>query len=155
MFTRMKAQRGIRLSCQTFHESPDLARIAKDEKSRAGGVSGYRFHNEWAAQATIGQKPTPKVRAFSGAPDCSTSTASERKVQKDDRVRRAEPHVQRVVRSEIAVENPSLARNKLMLLRNPPIPRCCGKAWLPEQLVQLGDREPCDVGHLDREGRLT
>ena len=118
-------------------------------------MSGYRFHDEWAAPATIGQKPTPEVRAFSGAPDCSTSTASKRKVQKDDRVRRAEPHVWRVVRSEIAVENPSLARNKLMLLRNPLIPRCCGSAWLPEQLVQLGDREPCDVGHLDREGRLT
>ena len=42
VFTRMKAQRESRLFCQTFHESPDLARIAKDENSRAGGVSRYR-----------------------------------------------------------------------------------------------------------------
>ena len=34
----MKAQRERRLSCQTFHESPDLAWIAKDENSRTGGV---------------------------------------------------------------------------------------------------------------------
>lgn len=124
-------------------------------KIRSGGVASYRLHEAGKTLATICQKPTPEVGTFPGAPDRPTSTTNKREIQEDDGVRCAEPDVDNVIRSEIAVDNPSLSRNKLMLHRHPLIPRCNGKAWPPENLVQLDDRERHDVGQLDRKGRLS
>jgi hypothetical protein len=118
-------------------------------------VSGYRLHEEGTAAATIGQQPTPEVGTLPGAPDRPASTTNEREIQEDDRVRSAEPDIDDVVWSEIAVENPSLFRNKLVLHRHPLIPRRSGKAWPPENLVQFDDRDGRDVGQLDRKGRLS
>jgi hypothetical protein len=113
---------------------------------RLGGMRSYRFQEERATPATIRDEPTPEVCTFRGSSDCPPSTANKREVKEDDGVRCAEADIDNVIGSEIAVHDPSLSLNKLLLNRYPLIPRCRNKAWLPKELVQLDDREPRDLG---------
>jgi Mg2+/Co2+ transporter CorB len=50
-----------------------------------------------------------------------------------------------IIRTEIAVHDPSLPLNELLLDRYPLIPRGRNEACLPKNPVQLDDREACDL----------
>jgi hypothetical protein len=121
----------------------------------SGGVSGYRLHEKWKTLATIRHEPTPEVGTFTRSPDRMPRTANQREIKNDHCVGCTKPDIDHIMRSEITVNDPSLFLDKFLLDRRPLIPRRRDEARLPENLVQLDEREPRDVSQLDRQDRLA
>ena len=107
-------------------------------------VHGDRSHKRWPALPAIRKEPTPEIATFPRSPDCAPRAAEKREIEKDDRVRRTETNFSDIVRPEIAIQHPRLFLDKLLLNRDPLILRCRREASLPEDLVQLDDRNSQD-----------
>jgi len=109
------------------------------------------LHENRTILTAIRHQPTPEVGTLARSQDCSPSTANEREVQKNDRVRRSKPNLNNVRGPQITIHNPSFFRDKPLLHDHPLIARCCGQTWPPEDLVKLDHRKAGDLAQAPRE----
>jgi hypothetical protein len=93
------------------------------------------LHENRTTLKAVRQEPTPEVATLARSTDCSPSTADEREVQENDCVRRSKPNLNSVVRTQVAIHDPSFFRDEFLLQDNPLIARCCDKTCPPEDLV--------------------
>src|ERR1700731_3643378 len=108
------------------------------------------LHENRTILTAIRHQPTPEVGTLARSQDCSPSTANEREVQKNDRVRRSKPNLNNVRGPQITIHNPSFFRDKPLLHDHPLIARCCGQTWSPEDLVKLDHRKAGDLAQASR-----
>jgi hypothetical protein len=118
---------------------------------RSWRVVSDRLHENRATLTAIRHQPPPEVGTLARSQDCSPSTAKEREVQQDDRVRRSKPHLNNIVATQITIHDPSIFRDKLRLHDHPLISRCCRQTWSPEDLVKLDHRKAGDLAQAPRE----
>jgi hypothetical protein len=113
------------------------------------------LHENRATLKAVQQEPKPEVGTLVRSPDGLPSTADEREVQKNDRVRRSEPNRNSVVRTQVTIHDPSTFRDEVFLQDYPLIARCCDKTWPPKDLVKLDHREARDLAQAPRESRFA
>jgi hypothetical protein len=82
------------------------------------------------------QKSMPRRR------DGPPRAAQERKVKDDHRVRDLKARFEHVMGPQVAIEDPCLGSNELMLNLDPSVAWGRDQSWLPEPLIKLDDREP-------------
>src|SRR4029077_450895 len=73
----------------------------------------------------------------------------------DDRIRGTKPHLESVIGPEIAIHDPSVPSDKLLLHFNPLLARCRDKSRPPEDFVQRDHRQPLNLAHAPRESRFA
>jgi len=114
-----------------------------------------RLDQNRTALTAIRHKPKPEVGPLARPPGCSPSAADEREFQKNDRVSRSKPNLDNVVGAKVAIHDPTIFCDKLLLHQHPLIARCCGKARSPENLVKLDRRQLGDFAQAPCKRRFT
>src|SRR5882762_2163384 len=129
----------------------ECPRGTKYSELRSRCVVSDRLHENRTILTAIRHQPTPEVGTLARSHECSPSTADEREVQKNDRVRRSKPNLNNVVGTQVTVHDPSIVRDKLLLHDQPLIARRCGQTWSPEDLVKFDHREAGNLAQAPRE----
>jgi len=129
-------------------------RTANQMNIRTGRILRDRFHKKRAASPPIRHQPPPEVCTLSPSPQCPPSTASEGKIQQDNGIRGPQPDFHGIIRAQVAVDNPALFLDQLLLHLQPLLARRCRKSLPPENFVQLDDRQSSDFAQRHRERRL-
>jgi hypothetical protein len=148
------AMPGYHLSREVRDQPCKRLRITNHIKVRAGGMLGNRFHQRWPASPPIRHQPPPEVCTLSPSPQCPPGTASERKIQQDNRVCSPQSDFDRVIRPQIAIHDPALFLDQLLLRLDPFVARRGREFLLPETFVQLDERQSGDSTQRRRERRL-
>jgi len=113
---------------------------------------GNRFHENGAAPPTPRQHPMPEIGALARSAECPPGTARQRKIQEDNRVRRPQPLLDRIIRTKVAIHDPFFFTDEFLLQMNPLIARRWEKARPPENFVQLDYGQSCDVTQTPGQG---
>ena len=121
----------------------------------SGCVPSNCFHENGTAVAPISQEPEPEIGTLARSSEGPPNAANKREVQEDDRVRRTKPDFDSVIGSQVALDDPLILLNKLVLQLYPLIARRREKAWSPEEFVQLDNRKTCDLAQAYGESRLA
>jgi hypothetical protein len=119
------------------------------------GMSRDRFQEDRTALPAVGQDPPPEVDTFARPSNCAMSAAEKGEVQEDDCVRRAKASLHNVKLSQVAIDDPSVRRDKQVLSGYPLIPRRSNKAGSPEKFVQFHDRKASNLSQAYRESRFA
>jgi hypothetical protein len=77
------------------------------------------------------------------------------KVQENDRIRSLKPNFDRVIWSQVTIDDLPIFFDKPLLQLDPLIARCRIKAWPPEHLVQLYHGQPSDLAQMNRKRRFA
>src|SRR6266446_7112673 len=86
----------------------ECPRGTKYSELRSRRVASDRLHENRTTLTAIRHQPTPEVGTLARSQNCSPSTADEREVQKNDRVRRSKPNLDSVVGTQVAIHDPSI-----------------------------------------------
>lgn len=107
------------------------------------------------ASPAIGQQPAPEVEALRRAAHGPRRAAEKGEIQKDHGVGAAQPDLDHVEGAEVAIHDPSIVGRKLLLEGCPRIVRRRDEAGLPEDLVELDDRQACPGAEAPGESRFA
>jgi hypothetical protein len=147
----------LSLNCSpgSIEEVSKCLGTAKYLEVHIGRMLGDCLEEKRTTLEAVCQDPKPEVSALARAFDCSPCAANKREVQKDDRIRRTKPNLHSIVGSQVAIHDPSLCGDKLLLNGHPLIARCYGKTGSPKHLVQLDYWESSDFAEMPRKSRFA
>lgn len=137
-------------------EAPHHGRIAQDAELRVGCLGADCPHDIREAATPVCPHPAPVLCLLAVSAQRPTGASQEGEVQDDDGVGCPQPGLQRrVIRSEVAVQDPAAALDQLVLARGPPGRVHRGGAGLPEQRIGLDGGNARHVADLPQQGRLA
>ena len=130
--------------------------IAQDVELRVGRFRADCPHDIREAAAPVSPHPAPVFCLLGASAQRPPGASQEGEVQDDDGVGCPQPDLQRrVIRSEVAVQDPAAALDQLVLAGSPPGRVHRGRAGLPEQRIELDGGNACHVAELPCQGRLA
>ena len=156
-----RSDRALPVTCSIpmaadFREEPSYGpRIAQDVDLGARCDSLHGVEDPRPPAAPVAPEPAPEVGTFARPADGSPGAPEQWEVEQDDRVRRAQTNVEHVVGAEIAISDPGRALYELVLCGRPRIGRHGLQAAVPEDVVQVHDRETGEYAQLVCESRLA
>src|SRR5436190_20383948 len=118
------------------------------------GIPGNRICETGHAFATIEKNPAPEVGAFGGSAEDAERTSEEREVQQNDRIRRTQPHLDRIIRAKITIQDPLFFLDEALLQLDPLNTGSREQAGSPEDLIEFTHRQARDLAQLPRKRRL-
>lgn len=117
-------------------------------------VGADRVEDLGAELASPREQPSPEVETFTRPTNGAPCTHDRRDVEQHDRVRPRQPHLERVKRTEVTIENPAASAGEVTLHLPPLIGRRWHEAIRPEDGVELCSRDPGCIAQFAREERL-
>jgi hypothetical protein len=124
-----------------------------DLGARCGSLRGAE--DPRPPMAPVAPEPVPEVGTFARPADGSPGAPKQREVEQNDRVCGAQTHIKYVVGAKIALSDPGSSVYELILRGRPRLGRHGLQAAVPEDVVQMDDREIGECSQLLSESRLT
>jgi hypothetical protein len=100
---------------QLGDEPLQFLRVAYYVKRRMGCILRDRFHETGTALPAIPQQPEPEVSSLAGSPHCPPGAADDREVQENNCIRSPKPNFDRVVWSQVAIDDPPMLPDEALL----------------------------------------
>ena len=132
---------GGTVAADTREEPAHSTRRMQDVDLGAGCDSPHSTEDPGPPAAPVAPEPVPEVGTFARPADGSPDAPKQREVEQNYRVRGAQTHIKYVVRAKITLSDPGASLYELILCRSPRLGRHGLQAAVPEDVVQMDDRE--------------
>ena len=107
------------------------------------------------ARPGIAQQPSPEIPPLARAQQRTPGAQNDRDIEEDHRVCCAQPNLDGVIWTQVAVHDPRGLGDQCLLDRDPLLAWRRGEAGAPEDFVQLDHGQSRDLPQSPRERRLT